>query len=246
MFPPTIKRLSAVAATLALIAGMGGASPTNAYESPLDLNTSDLDKSQLQQLQEKELNAFFEEARIPADTQEKLLEKLNNGELWDSMKGSEAISAEEVNEHGFSKTIYRFEDGSAVITSVQNPLQTINANTDLQNGVSECQVASSSHYHISHYDCLAKVSMGVASLSFRFDRTTGSGAQATLDGYRSPAHFIVGGSITNGRFQKVSNHQVRYYVEYVSESNELPAQGTMGIDLKLGLGTDATVDWVST
>lgn len=78
---------------------------------PVQASTGILKESDL-----KTLTQMFENHNIDKDTQKFLIEKLENGQLWDSVLGKQPIYSVKLDE---STTKEIFEDGSFCITSVE-------------------------------------------------------------------------------------------------------------------------------
>lgn len=108
-FCMTRKLIVLLAAAIAIV---GFAPPATATSQ------SELSHEDVTQLRE-----FFSENHVAQESQTKLLDKLDKGEMWDSLKPDSvpvSSATEEVN--GQNVTVDRYQDGSIAVSSASVPV----------------------------------------------------------------------------------------------------------------------------
>ncbi|MGN9779740.1 hypothetical protein ACTMS0_28915 [Micromonospora sp. H33] len=74
---------------------------------------------------------------VPAKTQKALLKALAEGEQWDSQSGAAPVATEVDYVGGAERTIYRYEDGSINVSTIEIPSETTGEVSPM--GISGCQ-----------------------------------------------------------------------------------------------------------
>lgn len=93
-------------------------SPDSSVKPPV---SQEFEQRSLTKEEKVELKSFFDQYNVEKNVQNKLIKKLNDGELWDSLKGNqEIVKVKEVEtETGFEK-IETYEDGSIIVSTVDS------------------------------------------------------------------------------------------------------------------------------
>jgi hypothetical protein len=160
----------------------------------------------------EQLSPFFEKYGVDEAVQERLIVKLESGEIWDSMKpGSSPSSKRTVLDGSSEVTIKTYPDGSIVASHA--PV----AYNDAAPGgrastksVSGCSVSSSPPYAVYYRNCKAKVDFGVIMMGFQFNYENITSQGRRITSYCCREHRIIGGSLSDHRLERRSSTQVRY------------------------------------
>lgn len=236
-----IKKISTGFAIGCLALGtVSGASDTafaETFEAPVASMVSLTETEKLQ------IEEFFDKAGISSETQDNLMKKLEEGQMWDSVSGAPPVSSENFVENGisFNKNIYA--DGSVSIVTV-DVAESQNESTmfrKLGGSVSQCKTVSSSHYHANQTGCYASMDFGLLQLGFNFDRSVNPGVPGRITHYYSPVKRNIGASLDNLRFDKISDQQVRLSADFAVAHKDFPVGWTLWMQVELGNGYDATV-----
>lgn len=168
------------------------------------------------QPQYTELYAFWDRYGVPTGAQRKLMEKLERGEIWDSLTSGAAHTTRTYRSDGERVVVSKFTDGSISVASVSDTaLSEETPSTSVSpRGVSECSYSGGSYWY-SYTNCKAEVNWGLFWMGFRFDY---SGSYSSSSIGRHWGHFsgIVapGGSVTNKFLEPYSANDVRAYGDF--------------------------------
>lgn len=149
---------------------------------------------------QSKVRAFLGEYGVDATTQELLIEKLNRGEIWDSLSGADPIS---VKKNG-DKEIRLYADGSVSVFSVtdsENIPNALNHRWISPNSVSGCS-RSGVHYATYWKSCNALWDYGFLQYRVNFDyqNVRGDGSKITNFRHaRGDSQFGVISSVTVNR-----------------------------------------------
>lgn len=159
-----------------------------------------------------------------------LLDKFQQGYLLDSMKPDAVPISSVKSVHGTEiEVIETYEDGSIVVSTVPNLDGIKNAATDnaIQlRSVSGCTFSSGGAYAGYWKNCVASENLIVVRMGFTFDYETIRDRGSRITGYRSYFHHIIGGSLSNFRFDRMSPTQVRLSADTSIEFEGIPAGWT--------------------
>lgn len=116
------------------------------------------------------LVSFLEDAGVPADQRNRLIQKWRTGEPWDSQIAHSKAASQRVVEHEtYTETVDIFADGSIVISTVDKPRDASGSVGGVSPlGVSQCSVTST-NYANYYNNCRASMSNGVVTLRFDFN-----------------------------------------------------------------------------
>lgn len=122
--------------------------------------------------QRTELMARMGDYGVPAGTQAALLRKLEAGEPWDSLAGSEAVDVRTVVSAQGRETIAVFEDGSVAVTTMEEPQATASGSNPINPGsVSGCTVTGVGTVKRTLRNCLVEFDVLLTGMSFRANYT---------------------------------------------------------------------------
>ncbi|WP_155246775.1 hypothetical protein [Salinispora arenicola] len=121
-------RKSIMMATVALAASLGstliGGAPASA-------------DSQVSKIDIEHLRTNLTKYDVPAKTQDALLEDFIKGERWDSETDANPVSSETERVDGVERTVYRYQDGSIGVSTVDIPSESTGESSIL--GITGCQ-----------------------------------------------------------------------------------------------------------
>lgn len=217
----------------AVLAGTLLAGSMHVGHAPADSGGLGLEESQVSELRE-----FFDEASIPDDKRESLLQKLDQGEIWDSFSEVEPVNSDSVVIGGQLKTIDRYPDGSATITVIDLPDPASGGVGPA--GISGCVLVSGSAYHANYEGCHAVVNRGVVEMGFYYNTATNPGVLGRITSYYGNHHYIIGGALSGHRFSKFSDQQVRYSADFSVAFESFPIGWTAWMQVTLGIGSAAS------
>ena len=211
----------------------------NLVQSSEEVSSEILSQDELQNL-----ISWFEIYGVPSETQTKLINKIDNGELWVSLSGVEPIKSEEVNDVVEPYTKQTFPDGSILITS-------LGEEPKLENDIRERasfsggKVVSSSTYHSYVKEKRIYASAGVAEAYFYFDYILNKGENndEIVDAYWGSAN-CVGGTVAWQGFDRdiTSDKETAYKYATVSYRFQMDwysgaASSTGRLTVKVGNNT---------
>ncbi|MER7521346.1 MULTISPECIES: hypothetical protein [unclassified Streptomyces] len=162
---------------LALSLGLGA---TTSFASELDSPTSNNVVEQSQQITAEDiasLKEFLTSYNVDETTQDQLITKLKNGEVWDSIKqGQEPVNTvEKTTEENGVETISTFKDGSIAVTTLEPTIVEFTEKAPTTGGFSTFAVSPGTVTSGSGYKNFKKakayVYTGIANAHFYADFT---------------------------------------------------------------------------
>lgn len=160
----------------------------------------------------QQLRSFLEENHVGEATQEALLSKLEAGEPWDSISpGASPVSETTFPEGKYEVTRYVYADGSIVVSRAPSfTTRGSEGGGTSPQWVGECTYRGSPPYATYYDNCKAEVDLGIIMMGFHFDYQRVATVGAEITDYRGYYHRIIGGALSNHRFDRFSATQVRY------------------------------------
>lgn len=155
-------------------------------------------------------------------TARKLVEKYESGQLLDSMKSDiHAISTTSKDLGNVVEVTRTYPDGSIAVETTSN-LEAAKKEsvTNSANGIPQfrsvygCKYTSGGNYASYWKNCTADVNFVTVRTGFLFDYQSVRGIGSKITGYRSYFHHIFGGSLSNFRFDRMSDTQVRLSADF--------------------------------
>ncbi|WP_461004969.1 hypothetical protein [Trueperella pyogenes] len=156
----------------------------------------------------------------------KLLDKLQNGYPLDSMRPEAVPTSTTSHARGTEIEVVRtYADGSIAVGTTPD-FERIK-NSSIGDGpqlrsVSGCTYSSGGAYAGYWRNCVASENLIVVRMGFTFDYETIRDRGSRITGYRSYFHHIVGGSLSNFRFDRMSPTQVRLSADFDFSFKEFP------------------------
>lgn len=225
------KTISAVA----LAAGLMLPAGTAAMAAP----ATDTSVTSITQDQQAELRDFLTRNGVEEKTQNELLRKLDQGKPWDSFSGAQPVRSVKNVVNGVENVTKYYADGSVEVSSMDQAKSPAVSGAPSLRSVGGCRLTSGSHYHANYEGCHANVDFGVVQMGFYFDRQTNPGVSGRITRYYGMHHRIIGGALSNHRFVKFNNQQVRYAADFSVAFKGFPAGWTAWMQANLGSGTSA-------
>ncbi|MGO1591269.1 MAG: hypothetical protein ACTHW1_00500 [Ancrocorticia sp.] len=213
-------------ATLALLGStLLGSSVAVADIQPQD-ETQPTQVNSLSAGEVQELEDFWSDYEVPKTTQADLLSKLEQGKVWDSLDPETSpATTEELTVDSKNVVVETYPDGSIAVSSTSVPIQKTDAVSP--QSVTNCKQGSgSNNYQIKYVGCKADVNFGLVRMGFNFDYTAYKGAHGVITRYYNQFNHIVGGALSNHRFSKMSQSQVRYSADFSVAFEGFPAGWT--------------------
>lgn len=204
------------------------------------VNLSDSDKQQL--------NEFFDKAKIDSETRKNLTDKLESGEMWDSVSDTKPISSENFSDENFAYIKNTYADGSVSLVSVQSGSDTAEGVSTLQSfhigaKMTGCNNLPGGTVHeVRQEKCLVKNELGLIMMSFYIDRTVYPHSPGKITRYYGEDHRVIGGALSNYRLEQFSDQQVRYSADISVAFEGSPVGATLWTQVTLGIGESATVE----
>lgn len=181
-----------VAAALTLGLGLA-ALPANAATA------EDLDTEILTQAEHSKLTDFLTAYGVQAETQAALLNKIRNGESWDSMAGSTPVSTEVFTTARELREVRTFADGSIAVTTMERPSATTSGVTPMS--VGGCTMGGVGTVSRTMKGCEVQHNLGLIKMGFYADyKYTYSSLgdpwvkAASIQRVYNPTALVVGGS----------------------------------------------------
>lgn len=134
---------------------------------------------------------------VNENTKDKLMEKLEKGEMWDSISGGNPVKIEKLDEMT-EKTIY--EDGSIIVSGSE--LENNKNNRALSGGTTQ----SGSGY-ISRLNVKVYQNSGVINAHFYANYTNANGGYDIIDSIRDPKVVTVGGTVSDIKLKMVKRRE---------------------------------------
>lgn len=162
------------------------------------------------------LNEFLN-LGVDRATAANLVEKYNSGELLDSLNPNiQPVKIVQSETDGVVTTTETYPDGSVAVGTISD-LAAIKDNTaasspqgmDEVQSVYGCKYTSGGNYAGYWKNCYADANRAIVRMGFRFDYQTVRGVGSKITNYHTYFHHIIGGSLSNFRFNRLSDTQVR-------------------------------------
>lgn len=183
------KILIATILSIVLTMGLGVASGS-VSASEIEQTTHTLSNDDIKSLKE-----FFKTYKVSKDTQYLLIDKLNKGELWDSLKGQEPVSVSEIEvRKDVVETIATYNDGSIVVSGFE-PDITEEVAVVSPFAVDPGTVTGGSGY-TNHKGAKVYVYVGVANAHFYSDFTLVNGGNDYISSVYDYKIVGIGGAAT--------------------------------------------------
>ncbi|AMA00109.1 hypothetical protein [Corynebacterium glutamicum] len=187
---------------------------------------------------EAELSQFWNDYGVSESQQTDLLEKLEQGDVWDSFKeSSHPVSSESHEDNESITTIDRFQDGSISVSTISAPTAP-NGGISAQS-VRDCRVVSDVNATQQQQGCHAQVNLGIISMGFYFDKITSPGQLGRVTNFYGEHNHVIGGAFSNHRLQKFNNQTVRYSADLDVAFRGFPLGWTAWMQVNLGQGNYA-------
>lgn len=142
-----------------------------------------------------------------------LIEKLNEGEIWDSMRNDSSPVSESSSIDGITRvTRSVYKDGSIAISRIDDPAlakQRGAENGISSRGVTNCEYSKAGSYGGYWKHCQVYRNFVVAGHGFYFDYENIKGSPAKITQYGNPIYNTVQGSWTGGSFRRMGPDRVR-------------------------------------
>lgn len=200
-----------------VIANADTISPVNYAHSTKYSDNKTLSSSEIQGLKE-----WFSMYGVGEDVQDKLIEKVNNGQLIDSMKeGIEPINIESIKNESGLYTKFTYPDGSIKIVSDISSLNRDYASVD--GGT----IVSSSAYHTHLKDVKIYASIGIVSCFYYADLIYNRDAFDKLNDIYDYSISVIGGTYS----------EVDFGIDRANETSGYPAKGHLAFKYTTYAGT---------
>lgn len=205
-----------------------------AAESVADVTVSDSILT-ITRSQEEELRSFFDEYGVANSVADALIEALENGRPWLSLtETAEPVESRTYVDKGFDVTVETFADGSIVARKTQTAGPAPNTLSRAGARVYGCQVTRAPGYAQYSRNCVADNNWGVIRMYFNFNWEHIKHSPPKITRYWNYQYHIVIGSLSNHRWVKNSNQDVRYVAD-----GRVPGAftATIHVGVKVGSGT---------
>jgi len=178
-----------------------------------------------------------------------LMEKLANGEVWDSLTSADPVSSETSRSGDIVKTIQRYADGSVAVLETENPTPNTSGGTKsgmvqpMATGTTGCTQSTSSQYQTTWVNCVSKVDKIIFWMAFQYNKTLyPGGATGKITSYSNKQYGFVGASLSGGTLIRQSSSSVRYTgTMKVTQNGWEIYSGTAWIQVTLGAGNNVTL-----
>lgn len=197
--------------------------------SAVDKNTISLTASEKQSIIDE-----FVSYGVDSVTASKIIKKYEAGQLPDSMNPDvKPLSIDREEKGEVVETIETYPDGSIAVETTSN-LEAVKNNADSSgNNVNKedrsvygCKYTSGGNYASYWKNCTADVNLIVVRMGFKFDYESINGGSSKITGYRSYFDHVFGASLSNFRFSRISNTQVRLSADLSVAFKGFPAGWT--------------------
>ncbi len=204
------RNITAAGSALLLAIGLTACAPEASAPETED-QSAPAAASDLTPKQEQKVRTELAKYGTDAETEDELIEKLKDGELWDSVSGSEPISEDVVRVDGLDYSVSRWDDGSlfaAGVASGEGELTAVGEEApeadadavpaDLGPGITRC-TPQASVGTLPYVNCLITFSGAVYGGSFRADFTVdyGSGFPGRIERVAEADYFSVAGVVAS-------------------------------------------------
>lgn len=208
----SIRASTTVIALSVLISTLTFASPSEAIEGVDPIHITDQLTIDYTAEQIDEVRDGLRSYNVPEEQVNRLIGKLEQGELWDSIDPQKhPVDIEDFENEQGKGTIERFADGSVVVSTLQVP---IDANNSLiqprlivPGSIRDCEEFFAQG-HRFNTNCLAQKTIILATMSFRFDYYY-TVQDAKIQKFYNPSVTGIGMSFETPTFEQTSDRNVR-------------------------------------
>lgn len=168
------------------------------------------DKIELTEQEILKIKNFLTDYGVNESTQEELIDKYKNGEMWDSITdSSNPINIQTIELDGETQTICYYHDGSVSVTTMPKKPDNQNQGYNLRS-VSGGTWRSGSGYS-NCYGATVRVNHGIVDMSFQADFSlVNQGYSEIIDVYHGD-YFVAGGSISSENLRINRKKEDRYH-----------------------------------
>lgn len=172
-----------------------------------------------------EIRQRLSDVGVNDETSASLIEKLKSGVTWDSFKPNALpVDTKTVSSNGESTTTYTYADGSVLVSQVPD-FQYFENNSNKARLITGCVYSQSGNTRYWK-NCSAIVNRVVIQMGFNFNYQNFNHANPKITSYGPYHHYIVGGSLSNFRFNRISASQVRLSADFDLAFQGFPAGWT--------------------
>lgn len=192
------------------------------------------DVLQLTQKQELSLIDEFISYGVEKSTAQNVVKKYKAGHMLDSLNPNvQPVKTVHRDRGEVVEVLRTYPDGSISVGTSPN-LQAVKTQSLLGQSQSRpqlrsvygCTFTSGGHYAGYWRNCTADENLIVVRMGFSFDYESVNGQGSKITNYGSYYHHIVGGSLSNFRFDRISNTQVRLSADFDIAFKGFPAGWT--------------------
>jgi len=178
-----------------------------------------------------------------------LMQKLANGQVWDSLTGAAPVSTKTSTSGDIVTTIQRYADGSVAVLETENPAQKTFSGIKavgpqpMATGTTGCVQSTSTQYQTTWVNCFSKVDLVLISMGFQYNKTLyPAGATGKITSYSNPDFYVAGGTLTDGKLVRQASNAVRYTGTFnVTQVGYVFGSGTAWMQVTLGAGNNVTL-----
>ena len=208
----SIRTSTTALALSVLISALAFTTPSEATEGVDTIQIADQLPIDYTAEQIDEVRDGLRSYNVPEEQIGKLIEKLKEGELWDSIDPQKhPANIEDFENEQEKGTIERFADGSVVVSTLQVPIETNNSliqpRSIVPGFIRGCEEFFAQGYHFNT-NCLAQKTIVLATMSFRFDYYY-TVQDAKIQKYYNPSVTGFGMSFEAPTFEQNSDRSVR-------------------------------------
>lgn len=204
------RTITAAGSVLLLAVGLTACVPQASIPNA-ERESAAVGNAELTTEQEQNVRAELSKYGTDAETEDELIEKLNDGERWDSQNGSEPVSEDVVRVDGLDYSVSRWDDGSLFAVGIASGEGALTAAAeeapdskvdaipaDLGPGITRC-TPQPSVGTLPYVNCLITFSGAIYGGSFRADFTVdyGSGFPGRIERVAEADYFSVAGVVAS-------------------------------------------------
>lgn len=204
--------------------------PIGAPVAMADVPKSTIVASSLTDSEQNEIRYNLIEYGVDNDVANRLIEKYEKNQIWDSLlPGSVPIDSETTSKGGKVRTVDTYADGSISVTTVPDFHAIERANEGAAassfRSIRGCRYRQSG---ATRYwtNCDGTVDLVLVSMGFGFDYQNVNHRNPQITRYGPYHHRIIGGSLSNFRFDRISRSQVRLSADFDIAFKGFPAGWT--------------------
>lgn len=157
------------------------------------------------------MREFLSSHGVRAEVQERLIADVLSGKQLEAGKNVDPVRVSETRRDGLIVTVREFSDGSISVSEVSDLAL---ARTNSARGIGVASVSgcsfSGSPYAGYWTNCIAKESRTEIAIAYRFDYSNTQSTGARITGYRGAGIDTFLGTFSEGKFERISNTEVRY------------------------------------